>query len=177
MPQFSIKRLTKLVAIARNGATNHERGQALQDLVRHVFGVIPGIRPPICNVVDFANAGEIDVFCGNKAHNLGLWFLPRAILVECKNWTKPVGSQEVRVFIDRMRERGCEAGVLIAANGITGDYADLSAARRHIARALEDRYEVLIVTLEEIADAQAVSEIVDLLEQKWLRLKSFLASM
>lgn len=177
MPHLSRKRIEELVEVARNGSTNHDKGQALQDLVCHMFEVIPGIRPPICNVVDFANAGEIDVFCANKAQDKGLWFLPRAILVECKNWTQPVGSQEVRVFIDRMKERGCEAGVLIAANGITGNNEDLSAARRHIARALEDRYEVLVVTLDDLANTRNISEIVNLLEQKWLRLKSFLASI
>jgi hypothetical protein len=151
MARFSRKQVGQLVALARNGATSHAKGRALQDLVCHLFAAIPGVRPPICNIVDFAEGGEIDVFCANKGQDNGLWFLPRAILIECKNWTEPVGSQEVRVFIDRMKERACEAGILIAANGVTGNDNELNAARRHISRAQEDRYEILVVTLEELA--------------------------
>jgi len=153
MPRFSRKRVAELVAVARNGATPQEKGRALQDVSCHMIAAIPGVPPPITNVVDFADGGEIDIFFANRAQHNGLWFLPHAILVECKNWTQPVGSQEVRVFTDRMKERACWVGILIAANGITGNAEDLTAARRHIARALQDGYHILVVTLNELAAA------------------------
>lgn len=177
MARYSRKRVAELVAVARDGATPHDKGRALQDVSCHLFAAIPGVRPPICNVLDFAEGGEIDIFCANKAQSNGLWFLPHAILVECKNWAQPVGSQEVRVFMDRMKERACEAGILIAANGITGSAEDLSAARHHIARALQDGYHILVVTLDELAAADGSAAVIDLLEQKWMRLKTFLASI
>lgn len=177
MAHFSRKRVAELVAVARNGATSHEKGRALQDVSCHLFATIPGVRPPLCNVVDFAEGGEIDIFLANKAQKNGLWFLPHAILVECKNWAQPVGSQDVRVFMDRMRERACEVGILIAANGVTGNAEDLNAARRHIARALQDGYHILVITLDEIAAADGGAAVIELLEQKWMPLKSFLASV
>ena len=177
MARFSRKLVVNLVILSRDGATAQERGRSLQDVSCHLLGAIPGVPPPMCNVVDFADGGEIDIFFANNAQDNGLWFLPHAILVECKNWVQPVGSQEVRVFMDRMKERACSVGVLIAANGITGNTDDLSAARRHIARALQDGYHILVVTLDELADADGSAGVVKLLYQKWTLLKTFLSSV
>ena len=39
-------------------------------------------------------------------------------LVECKNWSKPVGAREIRDFDGKMRE--IRFRILISVNGITG---------------------------------------------------------
>jgi hypothetical protein len=162
---------------ARNSADPLERGRALEQLVRHVFSAVPGVFPPIGNIVDFADGGEIDIFFPNKGVHTGFWFLPTAILAECKNWQGRVGAEEVRVFIDRLRERACRAGILIAANGITGDAESLTAARRHIARALEQDVRVLVMTLEDLENIRSAAQFVRLLLEKWTRLSSFLSSI
>jgi hypothetical protein len=154
-----------------------ERGRALEELVCHIFASIPGIFPPVRNVVDFADGGEIDVFFANKPVDAGLWFLPISLLAECKNWRERVGGEEVRVFIDRLRERACRAGIMIAAHGITGDNGGLEAARRHIARALEQDIHVLVLTLDEIEQINSGKAMIKLLLDKWIRLKSFLSSI
>jgi hypothetical protein len=162
---------------ARNSGEPVERGRALEQLVRFVFSTIPGVLPPVGNVVDFADGGEIDIFFPNKGLHSGLWFLPTAILAECKNWRGRVGAEEIRVFIDRLRERACRAGIFVAANGITGDAESLTAARRHIARALEDEIRVLVVTLEELENLRTSAQFARLLLQKWTQLNSFLSSI
>ncbi|MGH9715826.1 MAG: restriction endonuclease [Candidatus Acidiferrales bacterium] len=177
MPSFARGHIRATIHAARNAADNVERGRALEDLICLAFLSVPGILPPIRNIVDFANAGEMDVFFPNKRPNNGLWFLPISILVECKNWQNAVGSTEVRVFIDRLRERACEAGILVAANGITGDGADLDAAHRHIARALEGGVHVLVITLDELEGLRNGAKLVELLLQRWIRLKTFLTSL
>jgi citrate lyase beta subunit len=165
------------VSVARQAGTVAERGQALEELIATLLPSVPGILPPIRNVTDFAGGGEIDVLFANKPNNRGLWFLPNAFLTECKNWQNPVGAQEIRVFTDRLRERACQAGILIAANGITGDAQDHTEAQRHISRALEQGFHILVVTLNELDDIRSSKQLVDLLQQKWVLLKSFLASI
>jgi hypothetical protein len=142
-----------------------------------LFGSIPGVLAPRRNVVDFADGGEIDLFFPNKALGTGLWFLPTSILAECKNWRGAVGSEEVRIFIDRMRERACQAGVLVAANGLTGDPGSLDAAHRHIARALEENMHVLVLRMSELEALRGTRDLVTLLLNKWTRLKTFLTSI
>jgi hypothetical protein len=177
MPRFRRAEIQNCIYRARRAADARVRGRALEELVCYIFASIPGIFPPIRNVVDFADGGEIDIFLANKAVDAGLWFLPISVLVECKNWRERVGSEEVRVFIDRLRERACRAGIMIAAHGVTGDSGVLEAARRHIARALEQDIHVLVVTLEEIEQVNNGGAMVKLLLDKWIRLKSFLSSM
>lgn len=177
MPRLSRRRINACAQRARNAADGLERGRALEELVCLVFTSVPGILPPIRNVVDFADGGEIDVFLANKASKNGLWFLPISVLVESKNWRGRVGAEEVRVFIDRLRERACGAGILIAANGITGDPPSLEAAHRHVARALEQGIHLLVLTLDELEDLESGRDLIDLLLNKWTRLKTFLTSI
>jgi hypothetical protein len=153
------------------------RGRVLEQLVCHAFSTIPGILPPIRNAIDFAEGGEIDIFFANKGAKSGLWFLPISLLTECKNWRGRVGAEEIRIFVDKLRERGCHAGILVATNGITGDVRSLTAARRHIARALEDNTQILVLTLQELERVKSTTQLVRLLLDKWMRLSSFLTSI
>jgi hypothetical protein len=177
MPRFRRSEIRACIERVRAAAGAAERGRALEDLVCLVFSSIPGILPPVRNVVDFADSGEIDIFFPNRAVDAGLWFLPISLLAECKNWRDPVGSEELRIFVDRLRERACRAGILVAAHGITGDEASLEAARRHIARALEQDTHILVLTLDEIEQLGSSAEAVKLLLDKWTKLKSFLTSI
>ena|ERR1700730_15503305 len=177
MPRFRLNVIRRCITRARTAVRAAERGRALEDLICQVFSTIPGILPPVRNIIDFADGGEIDVFFANKAVNAGLWFLPISLLVECKNWRDPVGAEQLRIFIDRLRERACQAGILVAAHGITGDDDSLQAARRHVARALEQNTHVLVLTLDELQAINTSPEMVKLLLDKWIRLKSFLSSI
>jgi hypothetical protein len=177
MPRFRRSEIRECIGRVRAAARADERGRALEDLVCLVFSSIPGILPPVRNIVDFADGGEIDIFFANKGVDTGLWFLPISLLAECKNWREAVGAEELRIFVDRLRERACRAGILIAAHGITGDNGSLDGARRHIARALEQDIHVLVLTLDEIEQLDNRAETVRLLLDKWIRLKSFLSSI
>jgi len=53
---------------------------------------------------------------------------PPYILVECKNWSEKVSSNEVSWFDTKLRDRGLFLGILIATCGITGDPQRLTDA-------------------------------------------------
>ena len=42
------------------------------------------------------------------------------ILVECKNWNKPVGTEEIGYFEHKLSVHDCKAGILFSKTGITG---------------------------------------------------------
>lgn len=166
-----------MIQQAQNGNGSHERGRALEDLACYVVGGIPGIEESVRNAVDYADGGEIDILFANRQGPKGLWFLPTVFLVECKNWQQPVGSQELRVLVDRLRERACTLGVLVTANGITGDADDLKAAHHQISRALEDGFHVLVISLAELTPIVDRQQLVKFLLSKWMRLKAFKTSV
>lgn len=176
MSPYPRAHIRALLQTASDGATPQIRGAALEQAAVAMFSAVPGILTPAANVVDYATAGEIDILFPNKAPTNGLWFLPRAFLCECKNWDSPLGSQEVNVFTDRIRQRACSSGILISRNGITGNASDLTAANHHIARALEAGIEIIVLDWENLRPISGTRGLVRLVEEKWIRLKSFLTS-
>jgi hypothetical protein len=177
MPRLSKMKIRAFARIANDGHSPQVRGKALEDLVCYLFESIPGVEYTLRNTVDFSNSGEIDVVVANtKVTRQGLHFLPPVILAECKNWAGAVGSQEIRVLADRMKERACDVAVLIATNGVTGDPHDLTSANNQIARALENRYHILVISMVELQGIKNTEDLVNLLKMKFLRLKAYRTS-
>jgi hypothetical protein len=149
---------------------NLKKGRLLEDLICCLFEAIPGINITVRNELDAFRAGEIDIAFFNDKHPEGLFFIEHVVLVECKNWSKPVGSDELRIFDDKLEERGLTTGILIAVNGITGDAKLLSSAHHHVSTALREGRRIVVITREEIEAIGHTYEIVDLLKRKLLRL-------
>jgi hypothetical protein len=82
-------------------ATTTDQGRALEDLVCYLFEAVPGITVTERNAVNAFGTEEVDVAFWNDQPRRGLWFLPTTLLVECKNWSRPVGSAEVAYFVRR----------------------------------------------------------------------------
>jgi hypothetical protein len=176
MAPFPRAQIAALLQVASMGATPQIRGASLEQAACEMIGAAPGILAPVTNAVDYAIAGEIDILFPNKAPANGLWFLPRAFLCECKNWNSPVGTNEVRVFTDKIKERACGSGILISTNGITGNHEELTSANRHIARALETGIEIIVLDWVNLQEIRSTKGLIRCIEQKWIRLKAFLTS-
>jgi hypothetical protein len=125
---LSQSRVRSLFAEGDAAAIAQHKGRKLEELVRYVFEKIPGVDFYKSNIVNSPGSEEIDVaFFNNKAMR-GFPFLENLLLVECKNWSSAVGANHVREFATKLKHRACAYGVLVAANGITGDAQDRTAA-------------------------------------------------
>ena len=89
---------------------------------------IPGIKITARNEMNTFATEEIDVACKNDNDPEGLGALVDFFLVECKGWRDAVNSEQVSWFLTKVRHRGVRFGILIAANGITGEPEHLSRA-------------------------------------------------
>ncbi len=111
---------------------SNRKGRLLEDLMVLLFKTIPGFHqasPRRRNEVE-----EIDVLIRNESRD-PLWMneQPSYILVECKNWSKPVGSDEIRAFFSKLLRRygRCRLGFFVAPGGFTGPLKeDLRAERK-----------------------------------------------
>jgi hypothetical protein len=166
MPRISRQRIHSFFRRVANDHATTAQGRALEDLVCYLFGLVPGIDVATRNRLNAFDAEEIDVAFWNQRSQRGLHFLPSILLVECKNWSNPVGSQEVSYFATRLRHRGCDHGVLVAANGITGAAEDLTRAHQQIAAALAEGQKILVLTRDEIERLSTTGGLVRLLKQK-----------
>lgn len=166
MARFSEDRIQNLLLAGDTAVTTTGQGRALEDLICYIIGKVPGIEVTKRNVLNTFSTEEIDVAFWNNRQRNGLYFLPNIILTECKNWSHPLGSQEVAYFVQRLENRGSDYGILVAANGITGVADDLGRAHYEIAMALSRSVHVLVLTRAEIEDLVDTTDLILLLKEK-----------
>lgn len=166
MPPFPLQELNELVDKIRHAKTSHDKGKALEDYTCKLFSSIPGIRIKATNVQCFFGSEEIDITLWNEMDKSGLYFMTNPIFVECKNWTKKVGAAEVAYFCHKLDVRSQKHGILIAAEGITGDSEDLSAAHQVIADFLARNISTVVIKLDELININSARRMVELFEDK-----------
>jgi hypothetical protein len=150
--------------------TSHEKGRAFEDLIAWLFEQVPGVVVTARDELTVSGDQEVDVAFWNDQHSDGLRQFDPIILVECKNWGSAVSAHEVGWFLHKLRERGRPFGILVAANGITGDPGLLNQAQQVVAAALREARELLVLTRDEIESLADTNELVLLLKSKRARL-------
>jgi Restriction endonuclease len=153
---------------AAAATTTDAQGKAYEALAVYLFECVPGCFTER-DIISFFGAEQIDVGVGNPRLPEGLPLLPTAVIVECKDWVKPVDSKTVGYFINILANRGVEAGILIAANGITGDPDELSRAHSLGISAVARGIKVLIMTTAEIETLTCTADLTGLLNHRYLR--------
>jgi hypothetical protein len=134
-------------------------GKDLEALAGYLLSCIPGFEVTM-NLV--TGESEVDALIRNTGprydfrEDLGRYFP-----VECKDWSKPVGSKEVGWFVNKLLTQECKAGILFSSRGITGEVATTNAEDvRYAALTLLKAYQragrIVIVLNEE--DFQAASQ-------------------
>lgn len=166
MPRISSRKIQQFLRAGTMSGTAAGQGQALEDLICYVFQKVPGISVTKRDVLNVFKTQEIDVAFWNNQHHRGLHFLPNIILVECKNWSSPVGSAEVSYFDRKVHDRGLTFGILIAANGITGNALDRTAAQSILASSLFQQRQIVVITSAEIQGLKDTNEVVSLFKEK-----------
>jgi hypothetical protein len=150
MPAIEHARLQAFIDAGQNAPTTAEQGQALEEMICYLFGLVPGVSITHRDELNAFNTEEIDVALWNEGDPSGFHFLPNVILIECKNWSNAVTSIEVNWFDTKLCNRGLDFGILVAPHGITGDANDLTAAHSIVATALKERRRFLVLTTGEL---------------------------
>jgi hypothetical protein len=164
---LSQQKIAQLFAEGDAAGTAYLKGHKLEELAVYAFGSVPGVKFYKSNVVNNAGSEEVDVAFFNSKARSGFPFLGHLLLIKCKNWSNPVGAANIREFATKLKHRACAYGVLVAANGITGNAQDKTAAHDAIRMALAvEGISIVVVTREEIEAWTSTSQIVDLFKLK-----------
>jgi hypothetical protein len=100
--------------------TNNQKGDQFEELCEYIFNELTGVE--IVARDHLMASEEIDLVLWNAQTEEVLTPFENTILVECKNWSAPVGAPALDNFIAKVRRRGLKTGIFIAANGVTGDF-------------------------------------------------------
>jgi restriction endonuclease Mrr len=149
-----------------NNIEEATKGKALEDMVSHIFNRIPGVGLKNRDQKNVFEDQEIDLVFWNDQDSHGLKFLPFIILVECKNWSKPVGADEVKLFDRKLDSNGIDIGVFIVTSRITGTTESLSSAHKTIADALREKRRIIVLSVDEIKIINDTSQLVELFKKK-----------
>ncbi len=166
MAIISRKRVNKYLNDADAATVVATNGKLFEDLIQYLFEKIPGITISKRNTLNTFQSEEIDIAFWNVKKENGLYFLSNILLVECKNWSSPVGSSEVNWFDAKLKRRGRDFGILVAANGITGDSTDISAAHEIIRTSLSEGRQIVVITRTEIESLNTTDQLVNLIQEK-----------
>lgn len=170
MPDFSSAVLKAHLERANDPANpTYIRGRAFEDVLEHVFMSVPGCDVRRNSLNRFASE-EVDLSVMNFKDEGGLRALPEIFIVECKNWSSAVDAATVNGFASKIRHRGCSLGVLVAANGVTGDPHERTAAYQSAALALVEHTRILLLTTTDLGALASSNDVVTILHRRLLDL-------
>lgn len=138
------------------------KGKLLEDLIENLLSQIRGIK--IIDRNARLKAEEIDIIVQNNVDNTFWKTLGSPLVVECKNWSTKVGTNEIGALVGKMNALSpdVKTGILVAVNGISGDaYRDAQLRRREYRQ--KGIYIIVIERsdLEQIAAGQPISRIIE----------------
>jgi hypothetical protein len=166
MARISRARVKALLSAGDAATVTSEKGRALEELICYVFGRVPGISVTRRNALNVFHTEEVDVAFWNEQEGDGLPFLPNILLVECKNWSSAVSSEELAWFDRKIQDRGQSFGILVAAGGVTGAPEERTRAHSIIAGALRERRQLVVITRKEIEALADTTQLVRLIKEK-----------
>ena len=133
---------------AKTASTNDEKKKTLEDLAEIIVKQIEGLE-----VIDRdvrSSAEEIDLLVSNESENAFWTRRSSPFLLECKNWSVPVGSKEIRDFAGKMESAGVRTGILITLSRITGnEYKD---ARLLIRECRQKRMHIVVLENDDLLE-------------------------
>ena len=166
MPAYDKTLIQGLLAAADGAATNDAKGKAFEDLACYLFGQVPGVSITERNPLNAFATEEIDIALWNEQDPAGLKSFNAVILVECKFWSRPVGSEQVGWFLKKIENRGPDFGLLLAMSGVTGDVQDRGQAHYEVAVALPKKIRLIVITRAEIEALSTTEELVTQIRRK-----------
>lgn len=161
--EFDMSFYRNLLSELSSAETPHQKGKALESTVEDLIYLFEGLSVLAKNLR--TGVEEIDITVRNDSDRPFFVQFGDPFLVECKNWSKPVGKKEVVVFIDMLRSKNVPFGILVALEGITGN--ERSGAWRKILEAKRDGIAVIVLDRNDLEEMTEVTQPIKVLRRKY----------
>jgi hypothetical protein len=156
--------VSTLLSRATNATDSATKGRLLEELAERLVATVDGF--DIVKRDARSSAEEIDLLVRNEADTAFLRSLGTPLIVECKNWSSPVGAPEITVLAGKMAALSPDVrtAVLVAPKGVTGDQLHDAQLRRREHRQ-SGRY-IMVVDGNDLARLAAGRSFAKILEEK-----------
>ncbi len=166
---FDLNKFNTHIAAIDASTTAHEKGQSFELLSLYMFEHLNGV--DVTEHDARMPSEEIDLVLWNAQTEEILRPWDSIILVECKNWSTPVGAAVLDNFINKVRRRSLTTGIFIAANGVTGGFikgdGNEPGAIGILTSALQDGIRVIVITMDDIRNIQSLDDIRNLIKARY----------
>ena len=159
--------LAALIDAVEQASSNDEKGRSLELLARTLFDSTPMLGCKYSNLQ--TRSSEVDIVV---EYNFSLGRIPlfdelgRFALVECKNWSKPVGVAPVRDFMGKLDKCKVSLGIIFSKNGVTGIDSGADALREIQSRFDRNGTYILIFSLDDARRISNGKDFLALLDEK-----------
>jgi hypothetical protein len=155
-------------AFARSDAAEsaNERGKVLEELIKYIFGSLPGFSHWKSRHLTNDGSAEFDVCFHNDIRLSPFPFAEPAMIVECKNTAYPIDAAAVRSFVAKLEDVQVSWAFLVAARGITGSGERKTHAHAAIQNARTRKVNLLVITRAEIEELQSSEHFASLVRDK-----------
>lgn len=166
-PTSPLGNLGELIEKVENASTNEEKGKSLEAVARLLVSSLPALKCKYSNLQ--TRSSEIDVVV---EYDPTKGVIPlfeesgRYCLIECKNWSKPVGVSPVRDFMGKLDKCKVRLGVIFSKNGVTGVDSGADALREIQSRYDRDGVLLLVFSLEDVKAIKDGATFAAALDQK-----------
>jgi len=107
------------IDIAEKAQTNHEKKLTYEYLAMFLIGAIEGLS--VIGHDERGTTSEVDVWVANHSQDLFLQkHLGDPFIIECKNWSEPVGVSQIRNLKAIMDNKNLKCSIIISKKGVTG---------------------------------------------------------
>jgi hypothetical protein len=144
-------RLIELIERVESASTNEEKGRSLEALSKFLFNSVASLHCKYANLRTRSSEIDLVIEYNPAPRRIPLFEeLGRYCLVECKNWSKPVGVGPVRDFMGKLDKCKARLGVVFSRNGVTGVDSGVDALREIQSRFDRDGVFLLVFSLDDL---------------------------
>jgi hypothetical protein len=165
---FDLVTYQALLASVDAAMTTTDKGDRFEELCNYLFENLSGVSIEGRDSVTASE--EIDIVLWNAQLEEVLRPFDNTILVECKNWSVPVGAPAFDSFISKIRRRTLKTGIFIAANGVTGDFLNSNAGNGAIdiiKSALAEGIRVIIINRNDLDSITTLDDFRNLIKKRY----------
>lgn len=166
---YSHARFSRLISVAQADSNRTTKGRRLERALSYLFSHLDGVKVKQCNI----NLGheEVDILLLNTGKKGIFAEFDAFIKVECKNWSSPMDAKAVRDFIHKVRERHGKTGIIISANGVTGEFSlplgNMNGALFVLHNTfMMDKIRIIVLTMDDLTNITCLDHFVEIIEDR-----------
>jgi len=153
---------------AKNASDSNEKGKLLEQVMKDIFGSVPGLKIVGSRIDD--GIEEIDIQIRNYNHEHVWAEFDGMIFVECKNWSSPIGPKEIDSFKAKLERNGIHSGILVATTGVTGQPRKLEGSWGAIKMHLQKGYKIVVLEGRDLGDIFQCTDVSEKVDEKYVYL-------